>query len=152
LKPENIFLTEDGRVKILDFGLARSVGLTPPANADAETVTEDGVILGTAGYMAPEQVRGEPLDHRADIFGFGATLYQMLAGKRAFHGDTAVESMNAILKADPPDLDADLQVAPGLERIVRHCLEKKLVDRFQSARDLKFALEALSDAATPTQK
>jgi eukaryotic-like serine/threonine-protein kinase len=154
LKPENIFLTSGGRVKILDFGLAKLQASDAGAPADGATatiaaVTNPGVVMGTAGYMAPEQVRGQAVDHRADIFSFGAVLYEMLSGQRAFHKDTSVETLNAILKEDPPELDAEkLRVAPGLERIVYHCLEKKPADRFQSARDLTFALSSLSDTST----
>ena len=154
LKPENLFLTHDGHVKILDFGLAKMQSQhSAAASGDgvAATLTHatnPGVVLGTTGYMAPEQVRGEAVDHHADIFSFGATLYEMLSGERAFQGESSIEVMNAILKEDPPELDVEkLHVSPGLERIVRHCLEKKPADRFQSARDLTFALRSLSGTA-----
>ncbi len=166
LKPENIFVTKDGRVKILDFGLAKLVqndGVAHPSpvlarvgssNADgltsaAATQTTPGLILGTAGYMSPEQVRGREVDARTDIFSLGAILYEMLSGKRAFQGDTSVETMNSILKDDPPEFDgATLHVSPGLERIVRRCLEKEPEQRFSSARDVKFAIEALSGSTS----
>ncbi|MBI3664906.1 MAG: serine/threonine-protein kinase [Acidobacteria bacterium] len=156
LKPENIFITKDGRVKILDFGLAK---LTRPESGvqegpDASTMggqTEPGAVLGTVGYMSPEQVRGQPVDHHSDIFAFGAILYEMISGKRAFRGASAVETMNAILKEDPPDLTATNQsLPPALERIVRHCLEKSPEERFQSARDIGFDLEMLSGVIGPT--
>ena len=154
LKPENIFITRDGRVKILDFGLAK---LTEPADGQAKTDiptrridTDPGMVMGTAGYMSPEQVRGRPVDHRADIFSFGAILYEMLTGKRAFHGESAAETMSAILREDPPDLsESNKNLSPALERVMRHCLEKSPEERFHSARDLAFAIEALS-GSTPT--
>jgi len=152
LKPENLFLTGGGRLKILDFGLAKmparesATSVADGGTATIAAATSPGVVMGTNGYMAPEQVRGEAVDHRADIFSFGVTLYEMLTGQRAFQRETSVETLSAILKEDPPDLDTEkLHVSPGLERIVRHCLEKKAADRFQSARDLMFALGTLSD-------
>lgn len=149
LKPENLFLTNDDRVKILDFGLAKLTRPENDAGADAPTVqvnTEPGQIMGTVGYMSPEQVRGKPADHRSDIFAFGSILYEMLSGQRAFQGETPADTMSAILKEEPAELSETARnVPPALERIVRHCLEKNPAQRFQSAGDLAFNLEALSD-------
>ena len=155
LKPENIFVTNDGRVKILDFGLAKLTHPDTDLSGDAPTQqvgTESGMVMGTAGYMSPEQVRGKTADSRTDIFSFGAVLYEMLSGKRAFHGDSAVDTMSAILKEEPPDLaETNRNVSPALERIVRHCLEKNPAERFQSARDVAFNLEALTDISTSSR-
>ena len=111
--------------------------------------TTPGTVLGTVGYMSPEQVRGQTVDHRSDIFSFGAILYEMISGKRAFKGGSKVETMNAILKEEPPELsESGLQISPGVERVVRHCLEKEPGLRFQSARDLAFDLENLSSTSS----
>src|SRR5262249_15313078 len=152
LKPENLFLTKDGRVKILDFGLAKlKVEGGESGQTDMNTVsggTQPGGVLGTMGYMAPEQVRGKAADRRSDLFAFGTILYEMLSGQKAFRGDTAADTITAILTKEPPDLSqTNKDVHPELDRIVRHCLEKNPEERFESARDVAFNLEALSNVS-----
>jgi Tol biopolymer transport system component len=149
LKPENLFLTKDGRCKILDFGLAK-IAQVPSASADDPTVSFDdmtspGRVLGTVGYMSPEQMRGEPADARSDIFAVGAILYEMLTGKRAFRKASAAETMAAILNEDPPAISEATPISPGMQKIVNRCLAKNPELRFQHASDLAFALEAFSD-------
>lgn len=150
LKPDNVFITKDDRVKILDFGLAKLVHPADEtiAQTDVPTrkvMTDAGTVMGTVGYMSPEQVRSEPIDHRSDIFSFGTVLYEMLSGRRAFQRDSAVETLNAILKDEPTELtESNSRINPSLEKIVRRCLEKKPERRFHSAHDLGFALEALT--------
>jgi serine/threonine protein kinase len=141
-------------VKILDFGLAKLTGTSDGTQSQTEVPTRkvntgSGTVMGTMGYMSPEQLKGQPVDHRSDIFSFGAILYEMLSGKRAFRGNSMAETMSAILREDPPDLsEKNKTVSPALERVVRHCLEKNPAERFHSARDLAFAIESLSGSAT----
>ena len=152
LKPENVFITRDGRVKVLDFGLAKLV--RPEESHDtvitlANPATLPGMVLGTVGYMSPEQVRGEASDARSDIFSFGAVLFEMLTGKRAFKKETAAETMTAVLREEPPDLaDTGWQGPLGLQRILTRCLEKSVERRFQSASDLAFAIESLGGTSS----
>jgi serine/threonine protein kinase len=154
LKPENVFVTNDGRVKILDFGLARQTRV--PAAADVtspltvERRTDPGTVMGTVGYMSPEQVRGQAGDQRSDLFSFGAVLYELLTGRRAFQRDTSAETLTAILREDPPEItSASLTgMSPGLVRVILHCLEKNPAERFQSASDIAFALDALTTLST----
>ena len=150
LKPENLFLTADARIKILDFGVAK---LQPPVEAgrsieNMTTVTKHGAVIGTVAYMSPEQLRGKPVDHRSDVFSFGAILYEMLAGIRAFHGETEVDTMTAVLREEPSTAVLDQAAIPAAyQDVIRHCLEKEPENRFQSAKDLAFALQTISGSS-----
>jgi len=150
LKPENLWVTRDGRLKILDFGLAKLTereSVTDPGAPTRTVGTRPSEVMGTVGYMSPEQVRGQSCDHRTDIFSFGAILYEMLTGNRAFQKPTSAETMTAILNEDPPVTEIAISSVPGLQRVVTRCLEKSPEQRFHSASDLAFAIEALSDAS-----
>src|SRR4029077_19441592 len=151
LKPENLFITNDDRVKILDFGVAK---LQPSAEENRSiesltTITKHGAVVGTVAYMAPEQLRGKSVDHRVDIFSFGAILYEMLTGSRAFRGETEVDTMTAVLREEPNPSDLEIGTIPaGYQDIVKHCLEKDPENRFQSAKDLAFALQTFSGSSS----
>ena len=156
LKLENLFVSKDGHVKILDFGLAKRTEKTASGEETSAPTqskgTEPGTVMGTVGYMSPEQVRGREVDHRSDIFSLGTILYELLSGKRAFKRDTASDTMAAILRDEPPELsESGANVSPALEELVRHCLEKKPEDRFQTARDLAFNLAQASSGAVSSR-
>jgi len=151
LKPENLFVAIGGQIKILDFGIAKAVAPDAPAAQTRTNIaaTDPGMVMGTIGYMAPEQVRGLAVDARSDLFSFGAVLYEMVTGRRAFERATAADTMSAILREDPPEMTGPHASMPsGLDRIIRHCLEKDPAERFQNARDVAFALGALTGSAT----
>src|SRR6202043_2260298 len=151
LKPENLFITVDGRLKILDFGVAKLQAAPEESERPVEdltTVTRSGAVIGTVAYMSPEQLRGKGVDHRSDIFSVGAILYEMLTGRRAFRGETEVDTITAVLREDPPEINLEEAGIPvTLRQVIQHCLEKDPENRFQSARDLAFALETLANAS-----
>jgi eukaryotic-like serine/threonine-protein kinase len=150
LKPENLFITNDGRVKILDFGVAKLQPATDDSRAveNMTTVTKHGAVIGTVAYMSPEQLRGKAVDHRSDIFSFGAILYEMLSGSRAFRGETEVDTMTAVLREQPPQAALDTAAIPAAyQEIVHHCLEKEPENRFQTSKDLAFALQTVSGSS-----
>lgn len=153
LKPENLFVSTDGRVKILDFGVAKLQSAPEESGRSVEeltTVTRSGAVIGTVAYMSPEQLRGKAVDHRSDIFSVGAILYEMLTGRRAFRGETEVDTITAVLLENPPEINLEQSGVPvSFQQIVRHCLEKEPENRFQSARDLAFALDTLANASGP---
>ncbi len=153
IKPENVFVTKDGHVKILDFGVAKLLPTFEASGVDTETptatATQAGIAVGTVAYMSPEQIRGQPVDARTDLFSLGVVLYEMLSGKRPFQRDTPAEIMTATLREEPSDLsETNRSISAGLEHVVRHCLEKEPESRFQSARDVAFNLEALPDVSS----